>query len=133
MSHIRIALIQTILFLAGCAGPGQLATTGTEHVGPYPENWEYLVRDYIKANFADPYSIRDAMAAPPYRNSKLFYDTWTVCVRLNAKNQMGGYSGLTYYSFGIKNNAIDLVRYGNFDCERTSGAKALQYRAFIVE
>lgn len=129
MSINRIALICAALSLAGCAGFGQVSTSGLESVGPYPDNWESLVRDYIKTRFVDPYTIKDAMAAPPYRNRKAFYDTWTVCLRMNAKNRMGGYTGLQYYSLGIKKGSIDQVDINpRFDCRDSS----LIFKPFYV-
>ncbi|WP_206186289.1 hypothetical protein, partial [Thauera propionica] len=53
MSINRIALICAALSLAGCAGFGQVSTSGLESVGPYPDNWESLVRDYIKTRFVE--------------------------------------------------------------------------------
>jgi hypothetical protein len=68
---------------------------------PPPTNYRPAVAEYIRKTFFDPYSIRDAGIAPPRPgwafggNSMGAYKTgWAICVRANAKNRMGAYSGV---------------------------------------
>lgn len=101
--------------ITGCAGVGQISNSGEGNVGPYPENWKNIAREYIKTRYFDPYSVRDSEAAPPFRNRKAFYDTWTLCIRNNAKNKFGGYTGLQATAIGIKQGQIDQVN--DYDCK----------------
>ena len=67
---------------------------------------------YIKANWKDPASIREAEIAAPveeivpaeYRSQ--FAPRWVVCLRLNAKNSYGGYTGRTMYHVLMRGNEV---------------------------
>lgn len=112
-----VLLVAAISLLTSCAAPGQLATEGEGAVGPYPNDWKNISTDFIRSNYVDPYSIRDSVAAPPFRNKKAFFDSWTICLRNNAKNRMGGYTGLSYTALHIQKGAIVVVDPdGAFDC-----------------
>lgn len=90
--------------IVGCA-PTRPIPAGQDHlvVGEHPDNWRQLARDYIRTSYFDPFSVRDSEASPPFRNAKAFHDHgWTVCIRTNAKNRMGAYTGRTVQSIDIK-------------------------------
>lgn len=95
--------------MAGCAGPGVGRSSGEENVGPYPSNWKSIVGSWIADNYADPRSVIDSEAAPPFRNNRLFFDSWTVCIRNNAKNQFGGYTGKHITELGIQKGQVVTV------------------------
>ena len=112
----KTALILILVYmLTGCAGVGEISSSGEDSVGPYPDNWKSIAVAYIKTSYFDPYSVRDSEAAPPFRNRKAFYDTWTLCIRNNAKNRLGGYTGLRTTAIGIKKGQIDQVN--DYDCK----------------
>ncbi|MDO8811894.1 MAG: hypothetical protein Q7J38_07705 [Gallionella sp.] len=114
-----LSAIAMCIVLTACSGVGTLKSDGQENVGPYPANWKNIIASYIRNNYVDPHSIIDSEAAPPFRNQKLFYDTWTVCIRNNAKNRFGGYTGRQITAIGIKHGQIDLVEENEkYDCER---------------
>jgi hypothetical protein len=81
--------------LEGCA-----TAPSEANVGPYPAAYREIARDYVRATFLDPYSIRDARIAQPKMGAIIIEGTlrhdpgWTVCVRANAKNRMGAYTGI---------------------------------------
>ena len=82
--------------------------------------------NYIKTSYVDPYSIRDSQIAPPFRNNKAFFDSWTICIRNNAKNKFGGYTGL---------RATDLlVQHGQIVQEDSvpSDCRGARYESFPV-
>lgn len=113
----NIALISGCIALAACSGPGQLRSDGYEHIGPYPTNWKKITSEYIKDSYFDPYSVRDSEAAPPVRQKAVFFDSWVVCIRNNAKNKMGGYTGRQTSSLSIQQGQIVHVRSNDdFDC-----------------
>jgi len=105
-----------IFILTGCASVGQVASSGEEHIGPYPENWRTIVRNYIKSSYVDPYSVRDSEAAAPFRNKALFFDSWDICIRNNAKNRMGGYTGLTTSVISVQKGEVVAVDNSDFHC-----------------
>jgi hypothetical protein len=64
--------------LAACGGVGEVRSSSEENVGPYPENWRDIVVAWIVDNYADPRSITDSEAAPPFRNNRALFEAWTV-------------------------------------------------------
>jgi hypothetical protein len=65
-----------------------------ELFGPYPDNYKEIVKEYALESFYDPYSLKDVSVAEPYEGRYLFDRGWIVCMRVNAKNRMGGYVGV---------------------------------------
>ncbi len=57
-----------------------------------------MARTYLRSTLFDPYSVRDAqIASPKLKGSFVLTDPsegWTICVRANAKNRMGAYTGM---------------------------------------
>src|SRR5262245_52344993 len=59
-----------------------------------PPNYKAQIIDYMRTTLKDPYSVR-AAAIGPAQEVKYNWQSWPgVCVRLNAKNSYGAYSGL---------------------------------------
>ena len=56
-----------------------------------------MAKTYLRSTLFDPYSVRDSeIATPKLKGSFVLTDPsegWTVCVRANAKNRMGAYTG----------------------------------------
>jgi hypothetical protein len=97
MQKIAIAAV-VVCLLAGCAGttPESAADMGN----PYPTNYRQLAADYVRSSFFDPYSIRDAEISTPklamgpgILGDGSWATPWLVCVRANAKNRFGAYTG----------------------------------------
>lgn len=118
------ALLVCGVALAGCQ------TTGEEvarQAGPAPANYRQIVADYVKTSFKDPYSIRDAeIAAPvpgrgPSMNADGFKTPWVVCMRANAKNAMGAYTGRKVTAVAVSDgrvtNAWDEAQASRVACE----------------
>jgi hypothetical protein len=112
---------QTILlcsFLAACASSG--IETGSTTTNSYPTDYRRLAKDYVLANFKDPYSIRDAQIAPPklaagpvLLPSFSLVTPWVVCVRANAKNSFGAYAGASPTVLLIYNNRVETSHENN--------------------
>lgn len=93
--------IGALACLAGCSAT-TMAPTIESNVGMLPANYRDAAIAYAKANFFDPFSIRDAAITQPIYAKTVFDGTssvprkgWIVCLRSNSKNQMGDYAGLT--------------------------------------
>lgn len=79
------------LCLAACT-PNQ----GPSDPGPKPVGYKEKILDAVRLTYFDPYSIRDASITQPFivPDYNIFRGHWGVCFRANAKNRMGGYTGL---------------------------------------
>jgi len=112
---ICIAFVLTIS-LTACVGlqrgddPILLATAD---FGQYPENLEQIIKDHLKISLFDPYSVRDFEIKKPkqswYRHAgfrqPVIYG-YETRVYLNAKNRMGGYTGLKKHFVFVRNGQI---------------------------
>ena len=94
----RLIAMSAALLLAGCAGatPEGAAQAGN----PLPPNYRQLAAEYVRRSFNDPYSVRDGEIATPklamgpgILGDGSWATPWLVCVRANAKNRMGAYTG----------------------------------------
>jgi hypothetical protein len=80
--------------------------------GPYPDNYEQIVKDYFSKFLFDPYSAVYTFGTIERgydRSNKLEFG-WIVCGTINAKNRMGGYVGAKDYSVMIRYNQVILQR-----------------------
>jgi hypothetical protein len=90
---LKSLLVATPLVLVGCATvPAQPEITWSEAAQVVVQNKRSL--------FKDPDSVRDAALGQPYRG--LFGST-RVCLRANAKNSFGGYTGINDQLLSIAN------------------------------
>ena len=81
----------------------------------------------MKSSFKDPYTIRDAeIAAPtpgrgPSLNANGFATPRVVCVKANAKNSMGAYTGRKVTALAVSDsrvvNSWDETQYSLMACE----------------
>lgn len=110
---MRFFAVISSLFLVGCqtaasdTTPAQSASSS----GP-PQNYRQFAIDHVKKTFFDPYSIRDAeisapkLAAGPSLNSNGFNTPWVVCIRANAKNRMGAYTGRKVTAIALSDSGV---------------------------
>lgn len=97
---IRLLVAAALSGLAACTHiPSQEQINNPRNYGPAPVNVEQLVRSYYAANLVDPGSViydsispAQAYYLPDWASGTTIYG-WRTCVRLNAKNRMGGYTG----------------------------------------
>lgn len=97
--------------LSGCATPPTAQELARLDYGPYPDNYEQIVRAYFDRNLKDPSSLqlRDGIPAPTQAWSKFMGDLkagYKICVTYNAKNSYGAYTGYSTEYFLIKNGEI---------------------------
>ena len=102
-------LFTAILLISACADPQQNQNSLTSDWGPYPENYQDIIKNYMQNRLFDPesalynwYGLPFPARSSSYGNIKYGYQ---MKVGINAKNRMGGYTGEQIYYFFI-NNAI---------------------------
>jgi len=96
----KIAACLVPFALAGCV------TANPEQIGPYPNNYKQAVETYVKESFFDPYSLRDVALSTPQTGHLYFQQGWVVCLQANAKNRMGGYTGMKRTALLINNGKV---------------------------
>lgn len=116
------ALGATSIFLAACT------TTPTDPslqtAGPKPSNVGSSVRSHLNENLKDPYSLRE-LSFTEVKHGGMWtgvinqgmVPSWYSCVRYNAKNSYGGYTGRKDYVFFIRNDKV----VGTFDKKEDNG------------
>lgn len=86
-----------LIVLIGCAACGKRLTIEelkNSDFGPYPNNYEEIIKSYYSKTLFDPYSAKYTFEEPIkryVRGGTIF--GWAVCGTLNAKNRFGGYVG----------------------------------------
>lgn len=94
-----------VLALAGAVVAG-CQTSGGSAPAAVPANYRVMVADEVRKTFFDPYSIRDASISAPIPGTSMMGAMHTVCVRANAKNRMGGYTGIRTTAVVIRSGAV---------------------------
>ena len=106
----KIALVIVMLLLCGCAVRTQEEIYALDY-GPYPDNYQELVKKCAFGHLIDPYSAYYEFQGLPtqqYKGAGLLADEaygWGGVVAINAKNRLGGYAGRAYFQY--------IIRYGN--------------------
>jgi len=100
MLRACIGVVGVVTLLAACSpttsSPGPKAEAGAP-----PANYRAASKISVRETFFDPYSVRDASISRPLFASAVFDGVtpiprkgWIVCVKANAKNRMGAYTGI---------------------------------------
>lgn len=97
----KVVLLIVALSLCGCS-----ATPDPQKMGPYPSNYRALIKVQMKETFVDPYSLRDVSISTPAGYHYFMEQGWLVCVQANAKNSLGGYTGLETTAYLISKGEI---------------------------
>ena len=120
----RTALAGSLaLLLAACALPKPLEvsmrTIRSADYGPYPRNYERLIRNHLNQTLLDADSAKIRITTPPRKVLRLSnqgvqgsgragWDAfYLACADVNAKNAYGGYTGWQTKMFRFKNNTIE--------------------------
>lgn len=105
----KIILFLVMLILGGCSTvtPEQLAAAD---YGSYPDNYENIVKQYYANTLIDPNSVLyRAITIPKKEYYTLLGDSYigyAVCVSINAKNSLGGYTGSKDRALIIRNGSV---------------------------
>lgn len=89
--------------------PEQMASV---NYGPKPDNYQQIVRDYLRNRLTDPTAaIIDFRAGPKqmYQKDTHVRDLqfgWAVCVMINDKNRRGAYDGFVPGVYYIRNGKV---------------------------
>jgi len=114
--------------LAGCQSPPltreELAALS---YGPRPEDYEKIVRDYLRARLAEPdFALIEFKAGPKplYQKESILRDRqhgWAVCVMINDKDRRGAYEG--FYPMVLYIRAGKVVAVNGDGLERAAGVR----------
>lgn len=97
----RAVLIILAFCVSGCAG-GDIGA-------PVPDSYRDIVSSMLRSSLKDPYSVRDAQISAP---SPLVGGAQGVCVRFNAKNSYGAYTGIDTKAFVFRGGkAIEVMTF----------------------
>lgn len=95
----KFILIAVMMVLAACATskPTHRDLANAEY-GPYPNDYEKIIKGYLNRRLIDPQSIKDLNISSPQKSwapTKGGMKYGYLCfVQYNSKNQLGGYAGL---------------------------------------
>jgi hypothetical protein len=87
---------------------GACATTG-KGCGPFPSNYETLIRSNLNQILIDPYSAKIDIGYPYSGGHRVLWFKsygWLVDVYVNSKNRMGGYTGRQKHVYLIRDGKI---------------------------
>lgn len=101
-SRFFLVLPITAIGLFACARPSANAD-----YGGYPHSYEASIRDKVEENLIDPESARYKFGTPAkawtnngwLRGGEVVFTGYSVPVDVNARNTLGGYTGLTIHQF----------------------------------
>jgi hypothetical protein len=99
--------------LGGCdTSPPTKEQMESVDYGPKPDNYQEIVRDYLRNRLTDPNSaLIDYKAGPThlYQKDAVFRDVqfgWAVCVMVNDKNSYGAFTGFIPAVYFIRNGKV---------------------------
>lgn len=112
-----IGIIFLVVFLAGCASaPRPTAQQiSAADCGPFPTNYEEIIKSVASKNLIDPYSAQFTFSQPIKQLNRMTSPAiwgWAVCGTVNAKNRFGGYVGAKPYYALIRNETIVRFLFG---------------------
>lgn len=101
------------LWLGGCANIDPAALASADY-GPFPDNYQELIKDHVGPQLKDPESARYRFTEPvkgyirkaPIQGGKPANYGYVATVWVNAKNGFGGYTGEQGYRFLLKNGVV---------------------------
>lgn len=114
MKRLHLTIIAAAL-LTSCASQPTAQQNATADHGPYPANYQQIVRDYIAKSFFDPYSVRDVQIQKPtkgwFTGAPMFgepaqYYGWEIIFTANGKNRLGAYAGLQKIDLLVRDGRV---------------------------
>ena len=99
--------------LGGCdTSPPTKEQMASVDYGPKPDNYQDIIRDYLRNRMTDPTAgIIDFKAGPThmYQKAAALRDVqygWAVCAMVNDKNTLGAYTGFYPAVYFIRNGKV---------------------------
>lgn len=110
-----IILFVSLMLISACATAPPL-TEAEINPGPFPENYEALIKEHINEIAFDPDSIRD-LSIPLPKKYRLEYNfrrfnlrkcqlVWECVITLNPKNRLGAYVGKLRKTYCFRHGKI---------------------------
>jgi hypothetical protein len=130
----RLVLVLALGLLgAGCLSRPSAQQIATADYGPFPRNYEEIIRARLNATLFDPESARIEFDKGPTRAWNALGGTlygYAVCGWVNAKNRFGGYTGRHRSYWLIRDNRIvreyddtsDGIRFAEAACSSLDGS-----------
>ena len=110
---VAVAAIGMTALLEGCStAPPTQEERQSVNYGPKPDNYQEIVRDYLRPRLTDPTAaIVDYKAGPTqfYQKDSVIRDLqfgWAVCALVNDKNTRGAYTGFYPAVYFIRNGKV---------------------------
>ncbi|WP_454690214.1 hypothetical protein [Achromobacter aloeverae] len=101
-----------VLFLTGCVSPPSASDVANADYGPWPADYEQVIKSYLGDTLKDPASAQYRSFSYPL---KYYIGTrfgaarygFLSCVTYNAKNSYGAYTGFQTDGFLIRNGIVE--------------------------
>lgn len=121
--RLRSFTLGLIGLVSACASAPTEQHLNAADIGPFPSNYEQLVKDNFAASLFDPYSAVYSFTNTPFRGySGNVFDGanvgWIVCGTVNAKNRMGGYVGAKPFVVVISKGVVTRREIESFNAKR---------------
>jgi hypothetical protein len=100
LHHARLALLVLLLPLAACAGGSgeemyfSRSRTGADTAQPFPANYRAELLAFMRTYLNDPTNVREASISEPVQRPIAGSRRYYVCVRYNARDSSGQYTGV---------------------------------------
>jgi len=113
LAQTLMVLTALAIALGGCdTTPPSKEEKESVNYGPKPDNYQDIVRDYLRPRVTDPTAvIIDFKAGPTqlYQKDAVVRDLqfgWAVCALVNDKNTMGAYTGFYPAVYFIRDGKV---------------------------
>ena len=111
MRSAGLPIASLVLLLTACASAPTSREIAAADIGPFPGNYEQIIKDYYAQSLFDPYSAVYTFVRVPmhgFAGNRLEGAEigWVVCGTLNAKNRFGGFVGAKPFRVVIRYNQI---------------------------
>ena len=130
----RLIALSATLLLGACASAGQIETSAApKKLEPYAADWRQKVAAFVRASSREPASIRDAQISEPLPEiqgpeiAKVMGPRWVVCVSLNSRNGLGGYTGRTMYHVAMRDGEVSSLFRASEMGPTCAGAKLVPF------
>lgn len=90
-----------------------------------PRNWKAEMLQQLQQLILDPTSIRDATVSPPALRFMGVAHRYVACLRFNAKNSYGGYTGINTYAAVFVRGTLS-----GLDTDFSGACRGASYTAF---
>jgi hypothetical protein len=119
----KSTIVAAAIALAGCQTSEELQTA-VQQAAPAPAPIKAQIVSFARDYLVDPYSVRDAEIS--YMQFNKHSGLHWICVKANAKNRMGGYTGRQAVEVWVRNGVVT----GNLPNSPACANSAMQWQPF---